>query len=143
MTQPTISHTLPGRIRLRHAASLSTASLEALTARVRSVAPSAMLTHNPGSRGTLILFDEKDASSRVVALFLPTGRALRRDSGLVGLPRLSWPHMRQIKRGMTVSLVVSLGLLVARRESGHAVAGGIFLGLLTRHLLVYRQRIWK
>jgi hypothetical protein len=42
-----------------------------------------------------------------------------------------------------VSLVVSLGLLVARRESGHAVAGGIFLGLLTRHLLVYRQRIWK
>jgi hypothetical protein len=51
--------------------------------------------------------------------------------------------MGQIKRGMSASLLTSLGLAVMRREGGHAMMGGVFLGLLARHLWVYRKRFWK
>lgn len=140
-----ISHALPGRIRLRHPASLSPAALLELAGRIRAVAPSAELEYSPRTRSTLIVFSEKDLSARVLALFPSEDRSVsaRNNRAAISLPVCRWPHMRQIKRGMTLSLVASLGLLAARRERGHGAMGGIFLGLLARHLWVYRQRIWK
>lgn len=139
-----ISHAIPGRIRLRHAASLSPAALAELTARVRNVAPSAVLEHNPQARSTLVLFQEKDLNPRVLALFSSKDQASPCPArGSICLPALHWPHMRQIKRGMTVSLLASLGLLAARQKDGHGVLGAVFLGLLSRHLWVYRKKIWK
>lgn len=138
-----ISHAIPGRIRLRHTAPLSPASLAELTLRVQSVVPSGVLNHNPQTCGTLILFEEKELTSQVLALFPAEMNAFCPVSRPVNLPALHWPHMRQIKRGMMVSLLTSLGLLVLRREGNHAAIGGIFLGFLGRHLWVYRKRIWK
>jgi hypothetical protein len=138
-----ISHVLPGRIRLRHAAPITPESLAELTAQVQSVVPSGLLNHNPQTRSTLILFEEKDLTSQVLALFPPGLKAVCPVSKPVGLHALRWPHMRQVKRGMTLSLLTSLGLLVMRREGSHAAIGGIFLGFLGRHLWVYRKRIWK
>ena len=139
-----ISHAIPGRIRLRHSASLSLSALADLTARVRAVAPSAVLEHNPRARSTLVLFQEKELSSRVLALFPREDRPLpSRNRGAISRPAGCWPHMRQIKRGMTVSLLASLGLLAAGQKGTHGVMGGIFLGLLSRHLWVYRKNIWK
>jgi hypothetical protein len=134
-----ISHMTPGRIRLRHAAPLTQAALEALARHIRSVAPSAVLKHTPQTSGTLVLFDEKELSSRVLALFT-SGEKVSRPANL---PARCWPPMRQIKRGMAVSLLAFLGLLVVRREGAHAAMGGVFLSLLARHLWVYRKRIWK
>ena len=139
-----ISHAIPGRIRLRHPAPLSPAALAELTERVRAVAPSAVLEYNPQARSTLVLFAERELSARVLTLFpRGDGASPRPARAAIALPGLRWPRMRQVKRGMTVSLLASLGLLAARREGGHAAMGGIFLGLLARHLWVYRQRIWK
>lgn len=144
MRQSLISHALPGRIRLRHPVSLSPAACAELTERVRAVAPSAALEYSPHARSTLVRFAEKDLSPRVLALFSKGSQAPPAPCrGAVGLPVLHWPHMRQVKRGMAVSLVASLGLLAARRETAHAVTGGVFLGLLARHLWVYRRRLWK
>ncbi|MFN2355331.1 MAG: hypothetical protein ABR512_12500 [Desulfopila sp.] len=138
-----ISHVLPGRIRLRHAAPLSPESLAELTLQIQSVVPSGMLNHNPQTGSTLILFAEKELTSQVLSLFPTEKKALCPVSGSVSLPALRWPHMRHIKRGMTVSLLTSLGLLVLRREGSHAAIGGVFLSFLGRHLWVYRKRIWK
>lgn len=138
-----ISHAIPGRIRLRHPASLSPVDLAELTARVRAVAPSAVLEYNPQARSTLVLFKEKDMNSRVLALFPKKDQATPCPvRGSICIPALRWPQMRQIKRGMTVSLLASLGLLAARQKDGHGVMGAVFLGLLSRHLWVYRKKIW-
>lgn len=139
-----ISHAIPGRIRLRHPASLSSVDLAELAVRVRDVAPSAVLEYNPQARSTLVLFQEKELSSRVLALFPGKDQAsLCPAGGSSCLPAVRWPPMRQIKRGMTVSLFASLGLLAARQKDSHGVMGAVFLGLLSRHLWVYRKKIWK
>ncbi|MDZ7641757.1 MAG: hypothetical protein U5J62_07035 [Desulfurivibrio sp.] len=44
--------------------------------------------------------------------------------------------MGTIKRGMAASLVAALILVALDREKGHALMGGLFLGLLSRHLWV-------
>jgi hypothetical protein len=92
-----ISHTLPGRIRLRHAAPVSPASLAELTIRVQSVVPSGVLHHNPQTHSTLILFEEKELTSQVLVLFPTETKTLCPVSRSVNLPALCWPHMRQIK----------------------------------------------
>lgn len=134
-----ISHSIPGRLRLRHVAPLSGASLEELTARVRAVAPSAMLHYTPQTKSTLIIFEETGLNSKMLALFASEEKT----PPPAKPPLLCWPAMGQIKRGMSASLLTSLGLAVVRREGGHAMMGGVFLGLLARHLWVYRKRLWK
>lgn len=139
-----ISHAIPGRIRLRHPSPLSQADLDALAQRIRELAPSAVLEHDPRTLGTLILFQEKDAGPGLEDMLgavrerVPAGACAARDWSVS-----NWLTMRRVKRGMAVSLAASLALLAARREDGHALAGGIFLGLLGRHVWVYRKRLWK
>lgn len=146
-----IVHAIPGRLRLRHAQALTEPALESLAERIRAVAPSAVVEHTPATRGTLVRYEEKDRAPELMALLaepadlagvMPTSQ--RRSCGPSSRKgALRWPAMRQIKQGMALSLGASLGLAAMRRERGHAVAGGVFLGLLARHLWVYRRRLWK
>ena len=152
----TISHTIPGRIRLRHTLPLSATALGELTALVRSVAPSAELQHSPQTCGTLVLFKEVAKSAEVVALLKeretpsqkpvhqirPAHHRHRRHGHNIN-PLGGWPKMGSIKRGMAASLAASLLLVALDRERGHAMLGGLFLGLLSRHLWVYRKRLWQ
>ena len=57
-----ITHSIPGRIRVRHATPLTEDALNTLTSDIRKLAPSARVEHNPETCGTLIVFEEKDAS---------------------------------------------------------------------------------
>lgn len=139
-----ISHAIPGRIRLRHTSPLSRTDLDDLALRIRELAPSAVLEHDPRTLGTLILFQEKEAGARLADML---GAGQERGTVPACAPRdwgvSRWLTMRRVKRGMAVSLAASLTLLAARREGGHALAGGIFLSLLGRHVWVYRKRLWK
>ncbi len=139
-----ISHAIPGRIRLRHTSPLSQTDIDDLALRIRELAPSAVLEHDPRTLGTLILFEEKEASSGIADL---VGTGQERTAAPACTPLdwsvSRWLTMRRVKRGMAVSLTASLALLAARREDGHALAGGVFLALLGRHVWVYRKRLWK
>jgi hypothetical protein len=139
-----ISHAIPGRIRLRHTSPLSQTDIDDLALRIRELAPSAVLEHDPRTLGTLILFEEKEAGSGIADL---VGAGQERAAAPACTPRdwsvSRWLTMRRVKRGMAVSLTASLALLAARREDGHALAGGVFLALLGRHVWVYRKRLWK
>lgn len=136
-----ITHSIPGRIRVRHAAPLTADALDVLISDIRKAAPSARVEHNPETCGTLILFEEKEASSAIEQLC--GGRAAAAPAGDCPMRHLKipWPSMRAVKRGMSVSLLASMGLLALNREGGHALFGSIFLACLTRHVWVYRRRL--
>jgi hypothetical protein len=136
-----ITHAIPGRIRLRHPSSPTQDALDELMARIRALAPSATIEHSQRSGASLIRFDETEVSGDIVRML--GGKADSGKTPRVGCAVLRWPSMGTIKRGMSFSLVGSLGLLAARREGGHALLGGIFLTLLARHVWVYRKRLWK
>ncbi|WP_028318083.1 hypothetical protein [Desulfobulbus elongatus] len=149
-----IVHALPGRIRLRHAAPPSRNELDALGLCVRAVAPSARLTHMPSSGSTLVEFTEHGLTDAVLSLLqgpscgctAPDRPAAVRSAPAAGSASarvFRWPSMSVVKRGMTGSLLVSLGLAALRREGGHGLTGGIFLVFLSRHLWVYRKRLLK
>lgn len=139
-----ISHAIPGRIRLRHTSPLSQADLDDLALRIREFAPSAVLEHDPRTLGTLVLFEEKEVSSRLEGML---GAGQERVAQVACAPRdwtfSRWLTMRRVKRGMAVSLAAAMAMLAVRREGGHALAGGVFLSLLGRHVWVYRKRLWK
>lgn len=138
-----IAHVLPGRIRLRHAAPLTKDELAMLSQRIREIAPSVSLTHTPQSGSTLVTFAEHHRTPAVLALIQPVAPHKPCRVAASCRPRLRWPSMTMVKRGMTGSLAASLGLLALRREGGHALAGGLFLVFLSRHLWVYRKRLVK
>lgn len=138
-----IAHVLPGRIRLRHAALLSRDELDQLVRLIREIAPSATLTHSPRSGSTLVVFAEHDRTGELLALIQPASPHQPGRSAVSCRPRLRWPSMTMVKRGMTGSLAASLTLLALRREGGHALAGSLFLLCLSRHLWVYRKRLVK
>lgn len=138
-----IAHVLPGRIRLRHTAPVSRDEFDQLGQRIREIVPSATLSHNPKSGSTLVVFAEHDRTGELLALIQPVSPHPPVSSALACLPRLRWPSMTMVKRGMTGSLAASLGLLALRREGGHALAGSLFLLCLSRHLWVYRRRLVK
>ncbi|WP_310601400.1 hypothetical protein [Desulfobulbus sp.] len=138
-----ITHALPGRIRLRHSRPPGSEELAQLLRQIGAVAPSATLSHSPRSGTTLIEFTEQTCSGEVLALLQAgscdrAASAPKRQNGLC-----CWPSMTAVKRGMTGSLLATLGLAALRREGGHILAGGIFLACLSRHLWVYRRRLWK
>lgn len=134
-----ITHAIPGRIRFRHGTAMTEERLEQLVKGIRDLAPSATVERNPGTGSILIRFLENEAGPAILEL-LGAGPAV---ANCPGRGVLAWPPMKQIKRGMALSLAASLGLLAARREGGHALLGGVFLGLLARHAWVYRKRLWK
>jgi hypothetical protein len=138
-----IAHVLPGRIRLRHASPLSQDQLDALSQRIRGIAPSVALTHTPQSGSTLVAFTEYDRTKEVLTLIQPLSLQKTRRSSAVCHTRLRWPSMTVVKRGMSGSLIASLGLVALRREGGHALTGGLFLVFLSPHLWVYRKRLAK
>ncbi len=137
-----ITHSIPGRIRVRHAAPLTEDALNTLTSDIRKLAPSARVEHNPETCGTLIVFDEKDASPAVVEL---CGGREDTAAPAGGCPmqqlKIPWPSMRVVKRGMSASLLASMGLLALNREGAHALFGSVFLACLARHAWVYRRRL--
>ncbi|MBR9982565.1 MAG: hypothetical protein KFF50_16155 [Desulfatitalea sp.] len=49
--------------------------------------------------------------------------------------------MRLVKRGMLVSLGISLLLGAADRKTSHIASGTVFVALLGYHLYVYRKRL--
>lgn len=138
-----IVHILPGRIRLRHGGPLSTDQLDALGRRIRAIAPSATLTQTGKTASILVEFAERERTGAVVALLEPRARVRSTGPAGPGRSRFGWPSMTVVKRGMIGSLLGSLGLVALRREGGHALAGGVFLLFLSRHLWVYRKRLVK
>ena len=137
-----ITHAIPGRIRFRHGSSLPESRLDELIQGIRDLAPSSTIEINPGTGSILIRFPEKAAGPAILKL-LETQAGAAQPPARQGRKGPAWPHMRHIKRGLAVSLAASLGLLAVRRDAGHAVMGGVFLGLLARHVWVYRKRMWK
>lgn len=137
-----ITHAIPGRIRLRHGTLQPQEALDELMEKIRALAPSATLDYSSCSGASLIRFEETEASDEIVRML--GGKAEKPASGCaVGGGVMRWPSMRTVKRGMALSLAGSMGLLALRREGGHALLGGIFLTMLTRHVWVYRKRLWK
>jgi len=138
---PLITQAIPGRIRLRHSQSLTEAALEKMALEVRAITPSATLTYNGQTRCTLILFEEHSQTDLLQALW--TAKTPSRPVTSNRQPSSRRLAMRRIKRGMAVSLLTSMGLLILRRENEHGAAGGIFLALLSRHVWEYRKRLWE
>jgi len=136
-----ITHAIPGRIRFRHGTPMTEERLEQLVKGILDLAPSATVERNSGTGSILIRFLENEAGPAIQELLGAGGGPV--GANCPGRNVLAWPPMKQIKRGMALSLAASLGFLAARREGGHALLGGVFLGLLARHAWVYRKRLWK
>ncbi|TBV83379.1 MAG: hypothetical protein EYX74_00990 [Desulfobulbaceae bacterium] len=144
-----ITHAIPGRIRLRYPEPLAPPALEELIRKIKSIVPFAVLQYTPQTGSILILFGEKEKNTAILALFADADQATSHQARQPPKnvktshcqPLLRWPPMSWIKRGMIVSLLAALALLAQGREHGHGMMGTIFLGLLSRHLWVYRHRI--
>jgi hypothetical protein len=137
-----IAHVLPGRIRLRHPA-LSQERMDTLKRCIRALAPSAELTHSCQNRSTLIVFTEKNQTQHVLAFLDSTEKKPLMVASPPDRRRLRWSSASFVKRGMAGSLLATVGLIAFRRDNGHALAGGIFLVFLSRHLWVHRKRLLK
>jgi hypothetical protein len=137
-----ICHALPGRLRLRLNQQPSDQELSSLTAALKKLVPSAEVAATASTGSVLITYREKERHEDVLSLCsvlfprnLPKPRHCRSTAPL------RWPPMKQIKRGMSLSLLASLALLAVGSERGHGAAGSIFLALLARHIWVYRKRL--
>ncbi len=132
---------LPGRIRLRLEPGFSPARLDELRAALGKAAAGLVMTHNPRSGGLLLTYPpgpKRDlAVRRVLDAHLEQGATPRPPLAL------KWPGMRVVKQGMAASLGLAVVSLAFRSERAHAVAGGVFLAGLARHLYVYRKRLFK
>lgn len=132
---------LPGRIRARLEPGFPQARLEELRAALSKAAAGLVLTHNPRSGAILVTYPpgpKRDlAVRRVLDAHLEQGAPPKAPLCV------KWPSMRVVKQGMAAGLGLAMVSLAFRGERVHALAGGVFLAGLARHLYVYRKRLFK
>ncbi|MBI4806854.1 MAG: hypothetical protein HY795_16685 [Desulfovibrio sp.] len=130
---------LPGRIRAHLGAGMPMEEIDSLQASLEKAAPGAQIHYNPRSGGLLVTW--KPGVKRDAAVLKAVEAHFK--SAPSCSPKLTWPTMKTVKQGMALSLGVALTSLAFRSERVHMWAGGAFAALLSRHLYVYRKRIFK
>jgi hypothetical protein len=128
---------LPGRIRARLPIELPEDKLAALRAALEKAGAS--MVHNPRSGGLLVTWNPGPKRDQAVRKALDA----QVKPGAACPTKAGWPTMKTVKQGMAVSLGVALAALAVRSERAHMWAGGAFAALLSRHLYVYRKRLFK
>lgn len=131
---------LPGRVRLRLPAGEQKDKTGTLRAELARTAAEVRVGHNPRSGGLLVTWKpgpKRDAAvMRILESHVPAGRQPSQAP-------LCMPSMKTVKKGMSVSLAAALLALACRSERAHMWAGGMFAVFLSRHLYVYRKRLFK
>jgi hypothetical protein len=113
--------------------------IDSLQASLEKAAPGSRIQYNPRSGGLLVTWKpgaKRDAA--VLKVVEVQSKSVPSNSA-----KLTWPTMKTVKQGMALGLGVALTALVFRSERVHMWAGGAFAALLSRHLYVYRKRIFK
>lgn len=133
---------LPGRVRVRFPRPLTEEEAAMVAQAVKDLDPAAELDF--GRRNASLLARcRKDAETGQALCELLNAHVARCSSMAASKPKPPETiSMATVKKGMTLGLGGSLALLAMRSERGHAIAGGVFLGFLARHLWVYRKRVW-
>ena len=130
---------LPGRIRARLSANMPQEEVGSLQASLEKAAAGSRMEYNPRSGGLLVTWTpgpKRDAAvAKVVQAHVKPAAACP--------TKLGWPAMKTVKQGMALSLGVAFTALAFRSERAHIWAGGAFAALLSRHLYVYRKRLFK
>jgi len=147
---------LPGRIRARLPQGLPAETLNDIRASLDKAAAGSCMEYNPRSGGLLVSWQpgpKRDvAVLKVVEAHMTPEAASAPGSISAGIARVSelangmnipWPAMKTVKQGMAVSLGAALVALAFKSERAHMWAGGAFAALLSRHLYVYRKRVFK
>lgn len=127
---------IPGRIRLRLT---DTAGAHAMARTLADTAGVLETVLNPRTGSLLVRYDPSLLSLDRLKPLLggaapsspPPGNTHRRRADT----------MRLVKRGMLVSLGISLLLGAADRKTAHIASGAAFVALLGYHLYVYRKRL--
>jgi hypothetical protein len=149
-----IASSIPGRLRLRHAALRNPHQLERLRAATAGWQGVLAVATNPRAGSLLIRYDPVRletkpceqralaAVAEVLGLRPVTAGPTRRHAGRPGgLPRVK--VNRWAKRGMLASLALSLALAAMGHKSWHALVGIAFLHGLAVHLWIHRQRLLR
>jgi len=147
---------LPGRIRARLPQGLPAETLDVIRASLDKAAAGSHMEYNPRSGGLLVTWQpgpKRDvAVLKVVEAHMtpetasapgPLSAGIARVSELADGVKIPWPTMKTVKQGMAVSLGAALVALAFKSERAHIWAGGAFAALLSRHLYVYRKRVFK
>ena len=147
---------LPGRIRARLPQGVDARTQDGIRTALGKAASGACMTYNPRSGGLLVTWPpgpKRDAAVlRVIEAHVkkdvsetagPAWAGLARVSEMAQGVKIPWPAMRTVKQGMAVSLGAALVALAFKSERTHIWAGGAFAALLSRHLYVYRKRLFK
>jgi len=147
---------LPGRIRARLPQNLPAETLDVIRAALDKAAAGSRMEYNPRSGGLLVIWQpgpKRDvAVLKVVEAHMAPEAASATGPLSAGIARVSepangvnipWPTMKTVKQGMAVSLGAALVALAFKSERAHIWAGGAFAALLSRHLYVYRKRVFK
>lgn len=147
---------LPGRIRARLPQGLPDETLGTIRASLDKAAAGSCMEYNPRSGGMLVTWQpgpKRDvAVLKVVEAHMTPEAASAPGPICAGIARVSelangviipWPAMKTVKQGMALSLGAALVALAFKSERAHIWAGGAFAALLSRHLYVYRNRVFK
>lgn len=147
---------LPGRIRARLPLGLPSETQDAIRAALDKAAAGSCMEYNPRSGGLLVTWQpgpkrdvavlkvvEAHMSPEAASAAGPICSGMARVSELAKGVNIPWPTMKTVKQGMAISLGAALVALAFKSERAHIWAGGAFTALLSRHLYVYRKRVFK
>ncbi len=146
-----IVSSIPGRIRLRDSALRQPDRLERLCAALRGM-DGALSVEGNGKAGSVV-FCYRQGTLGVDAVESAVERVMGAKVDAVGMnanvarsrpglrPSTRVRINRYAKRGMLVSLPVSLALAAAGKKRWHAVSGGAFVACLLVHLAVHRRHL--
>ena len=130
---------LPGRIRARLPLNVPQDEVDSLGAALEKAASGSTVQYNPRSGSLLVTWTpgpKRDAAVlKALSARVKTAAACPTKTG--------WPPMKTVKQGMALSLGVALTALAFKSERVHIWAGGAFAALLSRHLYMYRKRLFK
>ncbi len=151
-----IVSSIPGRIRLRDPALRQPDRLERLCAALQAM-DGALSVEGNGKAGSVVLYYRPGALAvdaveavveQVVGVEVSTVRvnAAKMDAKSARPRPMLKPSTRvrlnrYAKRGMLVSLPISLALAAAGRKRWHAVSGGAFVACLLVHMAVHRRHL--
>lgn len=147
-----IASSIPGRIRLRHAALRNPLRLQQLEDRIGEWAHVQSAASNPKAGSLLVRYDAAALNAHefaarcetALAELLPRTEAPAPVAAPRPLPRGGTRRVRAnrlAKRGMLASLALSMLLAAAGSKRWHAMTGVFFLHALGVHLWVHRHHL--
>lgn len=132
---------IPGRIRVRLPQLRDAARLERLRAMLAADAAVHECETNPAAGSLLLHYDAAKVAPEIMEALVDAAvddelAAPRPDTAKIRLNR-------HAKRGMLLSLALSLAFAAAGKKRWHTLSGGLFLVGLGLHLAIHRRRLLR